>query len=99
MKTKQKKILKNKQQETITQAKKNKRLGLPVWYGQPQVRTANDLLNWLLELRETNDLKRVLLNHRESDNDDVTEVTSFGEDLYDSKTNSILESICFYGED
>jgi len=67
---------------------KNKKL-------KPQ--TAQDLLEWLLALKENYDLKKVMLNHRESDNDDVTQIASFGEDLYDAETNSILESICFYG--
>jgi hypothetical protein len=64
--------------------------------------TAQDVLKYLtfLKKRGTN-LDRITFTHRFADdeNSDTTEIVAMGEDLYDSETNNILETIVFYGEE
>lgn len=53
------------------------------------------LLDYLLELKKENDLSIIKLNFRYSECSDVYEITKVEEDLKDSKTNNILNSIIF----
>ena len=53
------------------------------------------LLDYLLELKKENDLSIIKLNFRYSECSDVYEITKVEEDLKDSKTNYILNSIIF----
>ena len=56
--------------------------------------TAAQLLNYLITLEESGlDLRKVKVNYRKNHDSDVKSITSVEEDLYDEKTNSILESI------
>lgn len=56
--------------------------------------TAAELLNYLITLEESGtDLRKVKVNYRKDHDSDVKKITSVEEDLYDEKTNSILESI------
>lgn len=56
--------------------------------------TAAQLLNYLILLEEQgNDLNKIKVNYRKDDDSDVKTIRSVGEDLYDEKTNSKLESI------
>ena len=56
--------------------------------------TAEKLFGMLEQLKnEGNDLSTITINYRYDDDSDVHECTIVDEDLYDSKTNSILESI------
>tara|TARA_R100001440_G_scaffold63890_1_gene84159 strand:+ start:601 stop:786 length:186 start_codon:yes stop_codon:yes gene_type:complete len=56
---------------------------------------AKKLLDYLVELKKENDLSKIKINFRYSDESDVYEITKVEEDLKDSKTNNILESIIF----
>jgi hypothetical protein len=61
---------------------------------------ANKLLKFLLKIEKdikvyNRTLKDVKLNFRFSDNSDVYRVKNVEEDLFDSTTNNILESIIF----
>ena len=56
---------------------------------------AKKLLYYLVELKKENDLSKIKINFRYSDESDVYEITKVEEDLKDSKTNNILESIIF----
>ena len=56
---------------------------------------AKKLLDYLLELKKENDLSIIKLNFRYSECSDVYEITKVEEDLKDSKTNNILNSIIF----
>lgn len=56
--------------------------------------TAAELLNYLVELEESGtDLTKVVVNYRDNYDSDVKSVRVAHEDLYDAKTNSVLESI------
>lgn len=56
--------------------------------------TAQDLLKELVKLKnEGNDLSKITINYRKDSDSDVEICTFIGEDLYDSETNSRLESI------
>lgn len=56
--------------------------------------TAAELLNYLIALEESGiDLRKVKVNYRKDHDSDVRKITSVEEDLYDAKTNSILQSI------
>jgi hypothetical protein len=56
--------------------------------------TAEKLFGMLEQLKnEGNDLSKITITYRYDDDSDVHECTSVEEDLYDSKTNSTLESI------
>jgi hypothetical protein len=56
--------------------------------------TAQNLYKILEEMKsEGIDLSKVTINYRTDPDSDVEVVTYVGEDLYDSSTNSVLESI------
>ena len=56
--------------------------------------TAERLLKFLVELRKNgHDLSKIKVNHRADRDADVEVVDDVEEDLFDSKTNSVLESI------
>jgi len=56
--------------------------------------TAKKLLDFLLELqKQGNDLSKIKVNHRADRDADVEVVDDVEEDLFDSETNSVLESI------
>ena len=56
--------------------------------------TAEKLFGMLEQLKnEGNDLSTITISYRYDDDSDVHECTIVDEDLYDSETNSILESI------
>jgi hypothetical protein len=62
-----------------------------------KVLTANELLDYLLELKDYDiDLNKVTLHYRTDDDSDVELITGVCEDLFDPETNSILESLLFY---
>ena len=57
---------------------------------------AKKLLDYLVELEMQGiDLSNVTLNYRYDFDSDVVKITDVEEDLFDAKTNSILESIAF----
>lgn len=55
--------------------------------------SAKQLFDFLTELRKDNDLSKIQVNYRYSNDSDVYEVSLVEEDLYDDKTNNKLESI------
>lgn len=56
--------------------------------------TAQQLFNVLSRLKEKgSDLSKITINYRTDSDSDVEVCTFVGEDLYDSDTNSILESL------
>ncbi len=56
--------------------------------------TAQNLYKILEEMKsEGVDLSKVTINYRTNPDSDVEVITYVGEDLYDSSTNSVLESI------
>jgi hypothetical protein len=56
--------------------------------------TAQNLYKILEEMKsEGIDLSKVTINYRTNPDSDVEVITYVGEDLYDSSTNSVLESI------
>lgn len=56
--------------------------------------TAHKLLTFLEELKKNgNDLRKIQVNFRPDRDSDVVATEDVEEDLYDSKTNNILESI------
>ena len=56
--------------------------------------TAEKLFGMLEQLKnDGNELSKITINYRYDDDSDVHECTSIEEDLYDSETNSNLESI------
>jgi hypothetical protein len=60
---------------------------------------AHDLLEFLLSLqRHGNNLKAIEVNFRPDRNSDVVSTEVVEEDLYDSLTNNILESIVIVGD-
>jgi hypothetical protein len=62
-----------------------------------KVLTANELLDYLLELKDYDvDLNKVTLHYREDDDSDVMLIEGVCEDLFDAETNSVLESLLFY---
>lgn len=61
--------------------------------------TAHDLRQFLDELEDAgNDLKKIVVNYRHDDDSEVEEVRCVWEDLFDSETNSVLESIILVTE-
>ena len=54
---------------------------------------AQELLNYLLELNQDNDLSQIQVNFRYSDDSEVFEVSKVEEDLFDEETNNNLQSI------
>lgn len=62
-----------------------------------KVLNAQELLDYLLELEHYGlILEDINLHYRYDDDSDVELITGVCEDLYDSETNSVLESILFY---
>jgi hypothetical protein len=60
---------------------------------------AQKLLEFLLELKADGvDLSKVSVNYRYDSDSDVEVVKYVGEDLFDPRTNSILESIVLQSE-
>ena len=60
---------------------------------------AHELLEFLLKLkRQGNNLKAVTVNFRPDRDSDVVSTEEVEEDLYDSNTNNILESIVLVGD-
>ena len=58
--------------------------------------TADKLMKFLQSIQKSGvDLKKVEINFRTNRNSDVVPIRVVEEDLFDSKTNSILESIVF----
>ena len=61
--------------------------------------TAQTLLNFLTNLEsDGNDLSRVLINYRFDSDSDVNLCKFVMEDLFDSETNNILQSICLVSD-
>jgi hypothetical protein len=54
---------------------------------------AKQLFDFLTELRKNNDLSKIQVNYRYSNDSDVYEMSLVEEDLFDDKTNNKLESI------
>ena len=54
---------------------------------------AKQLFDFLTELRKDNDLSKIQVNYRYSNDSDVYEMSLVEEDLFDDKTNNKLESI------
>ena len=54
---------------------------------------AKQLFDYLTELRKDNDLSKIQVNYRYSNDSDIYEVSIVEEDLYDEETNNKLESI------
>ena len=54
---------------------------------------AQELLDYLLELNQDNDLSQIQVNFRYSDDSEVFEVSKVEEDLFDEETNNNLQSI------
>jgi hypothetical protein len=64
-----------------------------------KVLTANELLDYLLELKDYDvDLNKVTLHYRTDDDSDVELINGVCEDLFDAETNNQLESILFYNQ-
>ena len=62
--------------------------------------TAKTLLNTLLQLKnEGNDLSKITINFRNNWDSDTEVCTSICEDLFDSETNSRLESLVLLADD
>lgn len=59
--------------------------------------TAQFLLDYLIDLSEHHDLDTVTVNFRTDLNSDVERVNDVSEDLFDSETNSVLDSIMLFG--
>lgn len=58
--------------------------------------TAEELFKFLQSLNDDGvDLSKVTINYRYDDDSDVEVVTCVDEDLFDSETNNVLESIIF----
>ena len=58
--------------------------------------TAKKLLNYLQKLESNGvDLNKVVVNYRHNRDSDVEKVRVVEEDLFDAKTNNILESLVF----
>jgi hypothetical protein len=61
--------------------------------------TAKKLLNFLIDLEnDGHDLSSVLINYRFDSDSDVNLCKFVTEDLFDSETNNILESICLVSD-
>lgn len=68
-------------------------------YNENNKFTANDLLNYLTDLKNKGvDLENVTLNFRTDLDSDVQEIVTIEEDLFDSQTNNILESLVFLSD-
>ena len=68
-------------------------------YNENNKFTANDLLNYLTDLKNKGvDLENVTLNFRTDLDSDVQEIVTIEEDLFDSETNNILESLVFLSD-
>jgi hypothetical protein len=64
-----------------------------------KILTAHKLLTYLEKLkRQGNDLKKIEINIRENRDTDTISAEDVEEDLYDSTTNNILESIVLIGD-
>jgi hypothetical protein len=62
--------------------------------------TARQLLDFLLDCaRNGADLDKVVVNYRQDFDSDVMPVMLVEEDLYDSETNNVLESIVLVSDD
>ena len=62
-----------------------------------KVLNANELLDYLLELKSYDlDLNKITLHYRTDEDSEVELITGVCEDLFDEETNSVLESILFY---
>jgi len=62
--------------------------------------TARQLLDFLLDCaRNGADLDKVVVNYRHDFDSDVMPVMLVEEDLYDSETNNVLESIVLVSDD
>ncbi len=62
--------------------------------------TARQLLDFLLDCaRNGADLDKVVVNYRQDFDSDVIPVMLVEEDLYDSETNNVLESIVLVSDD
>ncbi len=62
--------------------------------------TARQLLDFLLDCaRNGADLDKVVVNYRQDFDSDVMPVVVVEEDLYDSETNNVLESIVLVSDD
>ena len=61
--------------------------------------TAKNLMNFLIDLENNgNDLSRVLINYRFDLDSDVHLCKLVMEDLFDTETNNILQSICLVSD-
>jgi hypothetical protein len=61
--------------------------------------TAKKLLNFLIDLEnDGHDLSRILINYRFDSDSDVNLCKFVMQDLFDSETNNILESICLVSD-
>jgi hypothetical protein len=61
--------------------------------------TAKKLLDFLIDLeKDGNDLSEVLINYRFDSDSDVNLCKFVMEDLFDAKTNNILQSICLVSD-
>jgi hypothetical protein len=64
-----------------------------------KILTAKKLLNFLTDLEnDGHDLSKVLINYRFDSDSDVNLCKFVMEDLFDAKTNNILESICLVSD-
>ena len=64
-----------------------------------KILTAKKLLNFLIDLEnDGHDLSKVLINYRFDSDSDVNLCKFVMEDLFDAKTNNILESICLVSD-
>lgn len=64
-----------------------------------KVLTANELLDYLLELKGYDiDLNKITLHYREGEDNDVMLIEGVCEDLFDAETNSIPHSLLFYSQ-
>ncbi len=60
---------------------------------------ARELFDWLDEkLQQGEDLSKVTLNFRADRDSDTTQILVVEEDLFDAKTNRVLESIVFIAD-
>lgn len=61
--------------------------------------TAKKLLNYLIDLeKDGHNLSKITINYRYDADGDVESCTYVMEDLFDAKTNNILESICLVSD-
>jgi hypothetical protein len=61
--------------------------------------TAQEVYNFLETLKKQgNNLEKISINFRTDYNSDVQQIEEIEEDLFDSETNNILESIVFVAD-